>query len=212
MICTTFPVAKSSTSTAVIHASISALNHSNACVLPADRREPEVRERLQASATNPSSLIMGRASAQQTRLLILQPPSARDFWVPGQLVDILCHHRHPSSRAHPGTALKNPILSSGRLKLWTLAANFSGGMSVTTVPERWDASWDRNLKLAQRVDAAGLDSCCRSRRADDSRSWRRIVGQGKRHDPFDRRLQCGRSGTHHPAKPYRGILRHSRPV
>ena len=51
----------------------------------------------------------------------------------------------------------NPMLRRDRFKLGIFAANCSNGMSVTTVPERWDASWDNNLKLAQMCDAAGLD-------------------------------------------------------
>lgn len=54
-------------------------------------------------------------------------------------------------------ALQNPMLRSDRFKLGIFAANCSNGMSVTTVPERWDATWDSNLKLAQMTDAAGLD-------------------------------------------------------
>ena len=51
----------------------------------------------------------------------------------------------------------NPLLRKGRFKLGFFASNCSGGMSVTTVPERWDASWDSNLRLAQLADDAGLD-------------------------------------------------------
>jgi len=36
-------------------------------------------------------------------------------------------------------------------------ANCSGGLAVTTVPERWDASWENNQKLASMADEAGID-------------------------------------------------------
>ena len=51
----------------------------------------------------------------------------------------------------------NQLLRTDRFKLGLFAANCSNGMSVTTVPERWDASWDSNLRLAQLADEAGLD-------------------------------------------------------
>ncbi|MEM1019574.1 MAG: LLM class flavin-dependent oxidoreductase, partial [Pseudomonadota bacterium] len=41
--------------------------------------------------------------------------------------------------------------------LGTFATNCSGGMAVTKVPERWDASWASNLKLAKMLDEAGID-------------------------------------------------------
>ncbi len=42
-------------------------------------------------------------------------------------------------------------------KLGIFAANCSSGLAATKVPERWDASWDNNLKIAQMADAAGID-------------------------------------------------------
>ena len=51
----------------------------------------------------------------------------------------------------------NPMLIPGRFKLGTFSSNCSGGMSITKVPERWSASWEDNLRLAQMCDAAGLD-------------------------------------------------------
>ncbi len=51
----------------------------------------------------------------------------------------------------------NPMLERDRFKLGIFAANCSNGMSVTTLPERWDASWDSNLRLAKMCDDAGLD-------------------------------------------------------
>lgn len=55
------------------------------------------------------------------------------------------------------TATGNPMRRKGTFKLGIFAANCSNGMSVTTVPERWDASWDNNLRLARMCDEAGLD-------------------------------------------------------
>lgn len=55
------------------------------------------------------------------------------------------------------SATPNPMLREGRFKLGIFAANCSNGMSVTKVPERWDASWESNLRLARLADDAGLD-------------------------------------------------------
>ena len=51
----------------------------------------------------------------------------------------------------------NTMFSRNRFLLGTFASNCSGGMSVTKVPERWDASWENNLKLARMLDAADID-------------------------------------------------------
>ena len=48
-------------------------------------------------------------------------------------------------------------LDRNKLSLGLFGMNCSGGLAVTTVPERWDASWENNQKLAQMADAAGLD-------------------------------------------------------
>lgn len=42
-------------------------------------------------------------------------------------------------------------------KLGLFSANCSGGLAVTTVPERWSGSWEDNLALARIADAAGID-------------------------------------------------------
>jgi len=42
-------------------------------------------------------------------------------------------------------------------KLGCFAANCSGGLAVTKVPERWDNSWENNLRHAKLADAAGFD-------------------------------------------------------
>jgi hypothetical protein len=35
--------------------------------------------------------------------------------------------------------------------------NCSSGMSVTKIPERWNNSWENNLKLAHMLEDAGVD-------------------------------------------------------
>ena len=55
-------------------------------------------------------------------------------------------------------APRNEILKGGnRLKLGLFGANCSSGRTYTTAPERWVASWENNLKLAQIADSAGLE-------------------------------------------------------
>jgi len=49
------------------------------------------------------------------------------------------------------------LLGRNRFKLGLFGANCSGGLAFTNVVERWDASWDNNLRLAQLADTAGLE-------------------------------------------------------
>ena len=59
----------------------------------------------------------------------------------------------PAAAAPPRTTMFN----ANKLKLGIFSPNCSGGMAVTRVPERWDASWEHNLKLAQMADQAGIE-------------------------------------------------------
>lgn len=43
------------------------------------------------------------------------------------------------------------------LRLGLFGANCSGGLAITTAPERWEASWENNLALARMADEAGMD-------------------------------------------------------
>ena len=53
---------------------------------------------------------------------------------------------------------RNPGLFGGnRFKLGVFAFNISGGLALVDVPERWDASWDNNLAVAQMADTAGIE-------------------------------------------------------
>jgi FMNH2-dependent dimethyl sulfone monooxygenase len=54
-------------------------------------------------------------------------------------------------------AVENRLRRSNHFKLGTFSTNCSSGMSVTKIPERWDASWDSNLKLSRLLDDAGID-------------------------------------------------------
>jgi len=47
--------------------------------------------------------------------------------------------------------------NGNRLKLGLFSPNCDGGLAITTVPERWRATWDNNLALARMADEAGLD-------------------------------------------------------
>ncbi|MDP2357373.1 MAG: LLM class flavin-dependent oxidoreductase [Beijerinckiaceae bacterium] len=49
------------------------------------------------------------------------------------------------------------IYNSNRFKLGLFGMNCSGGLSLTKAPERWDASWDNNMRAAQLADEAGLE-------------------------------------------------------
>lgn len=52
-----------------------------------------------------------------------------------------------------GSAMAN----TNRLKLGLFSPNCSGGLAVTTVPERWAAGWDDNRELAVAADQAGIE-------------------------------------------------------
>ena len=49
------------------------------------------------------------------------------------------------------------VLCGNAFKLGLFGSNCSGGLAFTTLPERWDASWDNNLRLAKVAEAGGLD-------------------------------------------------------
>ena len=48
--------------------------------------------------------------------------------------------------------VENRMRRADHFKLGTFSTNCSSGMSVTRIPERWDASWDSNLALAKLLD------------------------------------------------------------
>ena len=53
---------------------------------------------------------------------------------------------------------RNAILVNGnQLKLGLFGANCSSGRSYITAPERWNTTWDNNVRLAQMADEAGLE-------------------------------------------------------
>ena len=51
----------------------------------------------------------------------------------------------------------NPLAAPDGFKLGVFSANADGGLAITTVPERWRASWADNVAAAQIADEAGLD-------------------------------------------------------
>jgi hypothetical protein len=57
----------------------------------------------------------------------------------------------------PTVANRSELYNDNKLKLGFFAANCSSGRAATKVPERWRATWDDNLTLAQSADAAGID-------------------------------------------------------
>ena len=57
-----------------------------------------------------------------------------------------------------GTEQPRKQLDRNKLSLGLFGVNCSGGLAVTTVPERWDASWENNQKLARMADDAGLEA------------------------------------------------------
>ena len=49
------------------------------------------------------------------------------------------------------------LLDGADLKLGLFSANCTSGLAVTTIEERWPATWDDNLRLAQLADRVGID-------------------------------------------------------
>lgn len=53
--------------------------------------------------------------------------------------------------------MTNPLNSPDRFKLGVFSANADGGLALTTVPERWKATWADNLAAARIADEGGFD-------------------------------------------------------
>jgi hypothetical protein len=52
---------------------------------------------------------------------------------------------------------RNPGILGGNLfKLAIFGPNCSSGIAFTKLPERWETSWDNNLKLARMADEAEI--------------------------------------------------------
>jgi alkanesulfonate monooxygenase SsuD/methylene tetrahydromethanopterin reductase-like flavin-dependent oxidoreductase (luciferase family) len=54
-------------------------------------------------------------------------------------------------------AVGNALVDGTDFKLGLFAPNCSGGLAVTTIPERWSASWADNLRMAEVADRVGID-------------------------------------------------------
>ncbi len=53
--------------------------------------------------------------------------------------------------------LTNPLRGSQGFKLGVFSANADGGLALTTVPERWKATWPDNVAAATIADEGGFD-------------------------------------------------------
>ena len=49
------------------------------------------------------------------------------------------------------------LVDGNRLRLGLFGANCSSGRTYAALPERWDASWENNLRLAQMADEIGIE-------------------------------------------------------
>jgi alkanesulfonate monooxygenase SsuD/methylene tetrahydromethanopterin reductase-like flavin-dependent oxidoreductase (luciferase family) len=54
-------------------------------------------------------------------------------------------------------AAGSPMAGPNAFKLGVFAANADGGLALTTVPERWPATWQDIVAVAQMADRAGLE-------------------------------------------------------
>jgi alkanesulfonate monooxygenase SsuD/methylene tetrahydromethanopterin reductase-like flavin-dependent oxidoreductase (luciferase family) len=57
----------------------------------------------------------------------------------------------------PNKRSESSLFNSNKLKLGIFASNCSSGMAITKVPERWDGSWESNLRLVTIADEAGYE-------------------------------------------------------
>jgi dimethylsulfone monooxygenase len=48
-------------------------------------------------------------------------------------------------------------LANGQFLLGTFTSSCDHGLSITTIPERWENSFENNLRLAQMLDEAGIE-------------------------------------------------------
>jgi dimethylsulfone monooxygenase len=55
------------------------------------------------------------------------------------------------------TAARRALPGSSRFKFGLFGSNCSGGVAFTSAPERWDANWDNNCKLAKLADGLGIE-------------------------------------------------------
>ena len=51
----------------------------------------------------------------------------------------------------------HPMRGPNKFKLGVFSANADGGLTLTRVKERWQASWDGIVAAAQMADAAGIE-------------------------------------------------------
>ena len=53
---------------------------------------------------------------------------------------------------------RNAVLVNGNvLRLGLFGANCASGRTYATLAERWDASWENNVRLAQLADEVGVE-------------------------------------------------------
>jgi alkanesulfonate monooxygenase SsuD/methylene tetrahydromethanopterin reductase-like flavin-dependent oxidoreductase (luciferase family) len=53
--------------------------------------------------------------------------------------------------------MRHPLLGSTRFKVGVFSTNADGGLALTTVPERWKATWPDNVAAARIADEGGFD-------------------------------------------------------
>src|SRR5215204_785008 len=54
-------------------------------------------------------------------------------------------------------SMPHPLHGPNRFKLGIFSTNANGGLAITTVPERWTATWEGNVAAARIADTAGFE-------------------------------------------------------
>lgn len=55
------------------------------------------------------------------------------------------------------TSVRHPLHGPNKFKLGVFSINADGGLTLTTVPERWPAVWSEIVEVAQMADEAGIE-------------------------------------------------------
>ncbi len=55
------------------------------------------------------------------------------------------------------TSVRHPLHGPNKFKLGVFSINADGGLTLTTVPERWPAVWSEIVEVAQMADDAGIE-------------------------------------------------------
>jgi FMNH2-dependent dimethyl sulfone monooxygenase len=77
------------------------------------------------------------------------------------------------------------LVNGNALRLGLLGTNCSSGRTYAALSERWEASWENNVRLAQVADAVGIECVIPIAR------WKGDEGESNPHGSSFERSVCG---------------------